>query len=60
MKKNAPNIQDDIDCVIQLARDEVENLRKDAEEDEDSARDYEDSKRAVERVEKYLAEKVVG
>jgi DNA-directed RNA polymerase subunit RPC12/RpoP len=43
--------QDDIDCVLQLARDELAHLEQDAEEDEGSAADYKASKAALERVE---------
>ena len=45
-----PTPNDDFDCVLQLARDEIEHLRRDAKHDEDSAADYRDSKAALDRV----------
>ena len=45
-----PTFRDDLDCVLQLAEDELEHLRQDAKYDKDCAADYRESKGALERV----------
>lgn len=49
-----PTIHDDIDCVLQLARDELNHLKQDGEHDKDSGDDYRDSKAALKRMENVL------
>lgn len=48
--KNTLSYQDDFNCVLQLAEDELAHLEHDAVLDPDSANDYLDSKAALERV----------
>lgn len=48
--RNTLSYQDDFDCVLQLAEDELSHLKDDAILDPDSANDYLDSKAALKRV----------
>ena len=48
------NVQEALDKVLQLAKDEIEHLREDALHDPGSTNDYIDSKIALGRVRAYF------
>jgi len=52
--------RNDIDVVLQLARDELGHLERDAKHDQGSQVDYRDSKAALDRVEAALSSATQG